>query len=102
MFITPRLKKNVGDGNRFVNDKPFIDKRKPLSTTVAKGYLNDGEHTLIPVTEKMIHSAVWDCERLILKERRPLHMIKFVGAVRNFCVYTKYVQIDVEDGTGLE
>ncbi len=28
-------------------------------------------------------------------------MIKFVGAVRNFSVNTKYVQIDVEDGTGL-
>jgi hypothetical protein len=28
-------------------------------------------------------------------------MIKFIGAVRNFCVHTKNVQIDVEDGTGL-
>ncbi len=28
-------------------------------------------------------------------------MVKLVGAVRSFCVYTKYVQIDVEDGTGL-
>ncbi len=28
-------------------------------------------------------------------------MVKFVGAVRNFSVNTKYVQIDVEDGTGL-
>jgi hypothetical protein len=28
-------------------------------------------------------------------------MIKFIGAVRNFCVHTKYIQIDVEDGTGL-
>jgi hypothetical protein len=28
-------------------------------------------------------------------------MVKFVGAVRNFRVYTKYVHIDVEDGTGL-
>jgi hypothetical protein len=28
-------------------------------------------------------------------------MVKFVGAVRNFCVNTKYVQIDVEDGTQL-
>ena len=27
-------------------------------------------------------------------------MVKFVGAVRNFSVNTKYVQIDVEDGTG--
>ncbi len=28
-------------------------------------------------------------------------MVKFVGAVRNFSVNTKYVQIDVEDGTEL-
>jgi hypothetical protein len=28
-------------------------------------------------------------------------MVKFVGAVRNFSVNTKYVQIDVEDGMGL-
>ncbi len=36
-----------------------------------------------------------------LKDGQPLHMVKFVGAVRNFSVITKYVQIDVEDGTGL-
>jgi hypothetical protein len=66
-----------------------------------KGYLNNGEHTFIPVTAKMIHSAVWECKRLALKGGRPLHMVKFVGAVRNFRVYTKYVQIDVGDGTGL-
>jgi hypothetical protein len=28
-------------------------------------------------------------------------MVKFVGAVRNFSVNTKYVKIDVEDGTEL-
>ncbi len=64
--------------------------------TVAKGVLNNGEHTRIPVMEKMIHSAVWECKRLVLKDGRPLHC-----AVRNSCVNTKYVQINVEDGTGL-
>jgi hypothetical protein len=68
---------------------------------VAKGYLNNGEHTLIPVMAKMIHSAVWECKRLILEDSQLLHMVKFVGAVRNFGVYTKYVQINVEDGTRL-
>ncbi len=68
--------------------------------TVAKGYLNNGEHTLIPVMAKMIHSAVWECKRLVLKDGQLLHMVKFVGAVRNFSVYTKYVQINMEDGTG--
>ena len=49
----------------------------------------------------MIHSAVSKCQRLVLKDGQLLHMVKFVGAVRNFSVNTKYVQIDVEDGTGL-
>ncbi len=49
----------------------------------------------------MIHSAVWDSKRFILKDGRPLHLVKFVGAVRNFHVNIKHVQIDVEDGTGL-
>jgi replication factor A2 len=63
--------------------------------------LNNGEHTLIPVTAKMIHSAVWDSERFVLKDGQPLHIVKLVGAVRNICVNIKHVQIDVEDGTGL-
>ncbi len=67
-FVTPSQKKYDGNGNRFVNDKPFIDKRKPSSTTAVKGVLNNGEHTLIPVMAKMIHSAVWDSERFVLKD----------------------------------
>jgi hypothetical protein len=51
-----------------------------------KGVLNNGENTLIPVTAKMIHSAVWDSVRFVLKEGRLLHMVKLVGAVRNFRV----------------
>jgi hypothetical protein len=89
------------NGNRVVNDKPFINKRKPSSTLAVKGNLNNGEHTLISVTVKMIHSAVWDCEWFVLKDSQPLHMVKLVSAVRNFCVHVKHVQIDLEDGTGL-
>ena len=100
LFITPSPKKNDGDGDQFIDDKHFIDERKPSSMTVAKGNFNNGEHTLIPVMAKMIHSAVWECERLVLEDGQPVHMVKFVGAVRNFSVNTKYVQIDVEDGTG--
>jgi replication factor A2 len=69
--------------------------------TAVKGNLHNGEHMLIPVTVKMIHSAVRDCERFILKDGRPLHMVKLVGAVRNVHVHDKHVQIDLEDGTGL-
>jgi hypothetical protein len=50
---------------------------------------------------KMIHSAVWGLERFVLKDGRPLHMVKLVGAVRNFRGNIKHVQINVEDGTRL-
>ena len=66
-----------------------------------KGYLHNGEHTLIPVTVKMINSTVRDCERFVLKDGRPLNMVKLVGAVKNFHVHDKHVQIDLKDGTGL-
>ncbi len=69
--------------------------------TAVKVNLHNGEHTLIPVTVKMIHSAVRDCERFVLKDGGPLHMVKLVGAVRNFRVYDKHVQINLEDDTGL-
>jgi hypothetical protein len=101
LFITPSPKKNDGDGDQFVDDKPFIDERKPSSMTVAKGNFNNGEQMLIPVMTKMIHFVVWDSERLVLKDGQPLHMVKLVGAVRNFRGDNKHVQIDVEDGTGL-
>ncbi len=97
----PTPKKTDGNANRVVNDELFVDKRKPSSMTAVKGYLLNGEHTLIPVTVEMIHSAVRDCERFVLKDGRPLHMVKLVGAVRNFCMHDKHVQNDLEDGTGL-
>jgi hypothetical protein len=56
---------------------------------------------LIPVTAKMIHSAIWDSERFVLKDGQPLHMVKLVGAVKKFRVNIKHVHIDVEDGTEL-
>jgi hypothetical protein len=69
--------------------------------TAVKVNLYNGEHTLIPVTVKMIHSAVQDCERFVLKDGRPLHMVKLVDAIRNFRMHDKHVQINLEDGTGL-
>ncbi len=97
----PSPKKKDGNGNRVVNDKHFIDERKPSGTLAVKGVLNNGEHTLIPVTAKMIYSSVWNGERFVLKDGRPLHMVKHVGAIRNFRVNIKHLQIDLEDGTGL-
>jgi hypothetical protein len=94
-------KKTDGNANRVVNDEPFVDERKPWSMMAVKGNLHNGEHTLIPVTVKMVHSAVRDCEWFVLKDGQPLHTVKLVGAVRNFCVHDKHVQINLEDGTGL-
>jgi hypothetical protein len=41
-----------------VTDDPFIDDRKPPSKSVPIGDTKTYEKTLIPVTTKMIHSAV--------------------------------------------
>ncbi len=67
-IICHTTKKNDGNGDQFLDDKPFIVERNLSSMTVVKGVLNNGEHMLIPVTAKMIHSAVWDSERFILKD----------------------------------
>ncbi len=101
LFVTPSPKKNDGNVNRFVDDVPIIAERKLSSTTFAKGVSNNGEHMLIPVTAKMIHSSVWDSKRFVLKDGRPLHTVKLVGAIRNFRGNNKHIQIDAEDGTGL-
>jgi hypothetical protein len=42
LFVTPSPKKMEGKATRAVNDKPYIDERKPLSTTAAKGDSNNG------------------------------------------------------------
>ncbi len=97
----PSPKKMDGNAKQVVDYKPFVDERKPLSMTAVKVNLHNGEHTLIPVTVKMIHSAVQDCKRFVLKDSQPLHMVKLVGAARNFRVHDKHVQINLEDGTGL-
>jgi hypothetical protein len=41
-FVTPSPKKTDRKANRAVNDEPYINKRMPLSTTAAKGDLNNG------------------------------------------------------------
>ncbi len=64
----PSPKKTDGHGNRVVDDKLFINKRKPSSMLAVKGVLNNGEHTLIPVTAKMIYSALWNAVHF---ERKP-------------------------------
>ncbi len=96
-FVTTSLKKGDGGGDRFIGEDLFVDERKPSSTTVPKTHLNNGEHTLIPVTVKMIHSTVYTCKRFVLRDGRPLLMLKLVGAVRNYHENMKNIMIDVED-----
>jgi hypothetical protein len=64
----PTPKKMDGNGDQVVDYKPFVDKRKPSSMTAVKVNLHNGEHTLIQVMVKMIHSAVQDCKRFVLKD----------------------------------
>jgi hypothetical protein len=61
LFVKPSPKKGNGNGKQFVDDKLFIDKRKPLNTMVAKSNFNNGERTFIPVMAKMIHFVVSKC-----------------------------------------
>ncbi len=76
-FVTPSPKKGNKVGDGFIDEEPFIDKRKQLSTTVEKSNLNKGEHTLIQVTMKMVHSAVSECKRLVLKDSQPFFKKQF-------------------------
>ncbi len=64
----PTPKKMDGNGNQVVDYKPFVDEWKPSSMTAVKVNFYNGEHTLIPVMVKMIHSAVQDCKQFILKD----------------------------------
>ncbi len=82
MFVAPSSKKNDGNGDRFVSDEPFINERKLSSTKVAKGVSNNGEHTLIPVTAKMIHSSVCVIGRLKLYRTYVLSYSTYVLLVR--------------------
>jgi hypothetical protein len=80
--VTPSPKKDNGGGDRFMYEDLFVNERKPSSMMVPKMHLNNGEHTLIPVTVKMNDSAVNTCNRFMLRDGLPLHMVKLVGAVR--------------------
>jgi hypothetical protein len=62
----PSPKKTDGNGDQVVDYEPFVNERKPSSMTAVQANLHNGEHTLIPVTVKMIHSAVQECEWFVL------------------------------------
>jgi hypothetical protein len=96
---------------RFIDKALFVDERMtssmtaPVAMSIPKIYSNYGEHTLIPVTVKMIHSAVSTCnstcKRFVLGDGCLLHMVKLVGAVRGRYGNTKNITIGVEEGIRL-
>ena len=72
--------------------------------TPSKPRRNYEEQTLIPVTIKMLLDAIsapGDGADFQLKDMRPLHMIKVVGAVRSAEDRSTNLYLDLEDGTGL-
>jgi hypothetical protein len=79
----PNLKKTDGKANQVIDYKPFVNMRKPSSMTAVKVNLHNGEHTLIPVTVKMIHSAIQDYKRFVLKDGQLLHMVKLAVCMTN-------------------
>jgi hypothetical protein len=105
--VTPSPKKGNGGGDRVIDKELFVDERKlssvmvPDAMSTPKMHINNGEHRLIPVTAKMIHSAISTCNRFVLRDGCLLHMVKLVGAVRNYHENIKNITIDVEDGPGL-
>jgi hypothetical protein len=105
--VSPSPKKDNGNGDRFIGTVLFVDERNPSSMAVPvvmsipKMHSNYSEHTLIPVTAKIIHAAVSTCNRFILRDGCLLHKVKLVGAVRNYHENTKNITVNVEDGTGL-
>lgn len=65
---------------------------------------NYDEQTLIPVTIAMTLQASSDSaggnDMLALKDGRPLHSVKIIGAVRNAEVQSTNIMYTIEDGTG--
>lgn len=66
---------------------------------------NYDEQTLIPVTIAMAYQASSDSSGgnnggLALKDGRPLHQVKIIGAVRNAEVQSTNIMYTIEDGTG--
>jgi hypothetical protein len=84
-----------------VTDDPFIDDRKPSATLLVR--IKDTkthDKTLIPVTMKMIHSAVSENNYFFLKDGRQLHLVKVVGALLHFHEFRDTFNMEIEDGTG--
>jgi hypothetical protein len=83
-----------------VTNDPFIDERKPPGTLLVRiGDTKTHDKTLIPVTMKLIHSAVSESNNFF-KDGRQLHLVKVVGALLHFHKFWDNFIMEIEDGTG--
>ena len=90
-----------GGGGGFSNDNNYGGGSQGSPEKKRRNY---DEQTLIPVTIGMAFGASSDSsggnDALTLKDGRPLHQVKIVGAVRSAEVQSTNIMYTIEDGTG--
>ncbi len=77
--VTPSPKKMDGNGNQAVDDEPFINKRKPSSTTAVIGVLSNG-----PSPKKMDGNddqVIKD--KIFINKRKPSSTMPVKGVLNN-------------------
>jgi hypothetical protein len=79
LFVTPSPKKTQGKANRAVNDEPYINERKPSSTTAAEGDSNNGPSP--KKTDGNANQVIND--QPFVDERKPLSMTAVKGYLHN-------------------
>lgn len=90
-----------GGGGGFSNDNNYGGGSQGSPDKKRRNY---DEQTLIPVTIAMAFQASSDSsggnDTLMLKDGRPLHQVKIIGAVRHAEVQSTNIMYTIEDGTG--
>lgn len=90
-----------GGGGGFSNDNNYGGGSQGSPDKKRRNY---DEQTLIPVTIAMAFQASSDSsggnDTLTLKDGRPLHQVKIIGAVRHAEVQSTNIMYTIEDGTG--
>jgi hypothetical protein len=77
LIVTPSPKKTDGNGNRAVDDEPFIDKRKPLSTMAVIGVLSNG-----PNPKKTDGNGDQDIkDKIFINKRKPSSTMPVKGVL---------------------
>jgi hypothetical protein len=78
-FVTPSPKKTEGKADQAVDDEPYINERKPLSTTAAKGDSNNGPSP--KKTDGNANQVIND--EPFINERKPSSMTAVKGNLHN-------------------